>query len=200
MVSTSGAQLLPKAAVSELIQRLLPLTTILTPNIPEAKLLLSVAGLDFAEPKCADDLIAMAHAIRGLGPQYVLVKGGHAPLKDDGTVALSGEEGSKMIDILCGRDQIVKIESSYIKSKNTHGTGCSLACKSWLMPLYIGYHPHDNSAAIASNIANGANVPEAVRSACKYVEAGIRTAVDMGHGSGPINHFVSTTSMNRPQA
>lgn len=51
------------------------------------------------------------------------------------------------------------------------------------------------SAAIASNLANGRKVPQAVKAACRYVEAGIRTASDLGHGHGPINHFHSTYTL-----
>ena len=50
-------------------------------------------------------------------------------------------------------------------------------------------------AAVASNLAKGLQVSEAVRSACRYVEAGIRTATDLGHGNGPINHFHSTYTL-----
>jgi Phosphomethylpyrimidine kinase len=55
--------------------------------------------------------------------------------------------------------------------------------------------PNARSAAIASNLANGQKVPQAVKAACRYVEAGIRTASDLGHGHGPINHFHSTYTL-----
>jgi hydroxymethylpyrimidine/phosphomethylpyrimidine kinase len=51
------------------------------------------------------------------------------------------------------------------------------------------------TAAIASNLAKGLMIPQAVKAACRYVEAGIRTATDLGHGSGPINHFHSTYTL-----
>lgn len=51
------------------------------------------------------------------------------------------------------------------------------------------------AAAIASNIANGIPVVQAVKSACRYIEAGIRTAPDLGKGNGPINHFHSTYTL-----
>ena len=130
MVSTTGAQLLPQNAVSELRGRLLPMTTVLTPNVPEAKMLLLDGGHDFREPTCVDDLISIAKTIRVLGPQYVLVKGGHLPFKKDGTVAVNEEEKELVVDVLCGNDEVTRIDSAYQKSKNTHGTGCSLACKS----------------------------------------------------------------------
>jgi len=72
MVSTSGAQLLPVEAVQILLRELLPLTTILTPNVPEAKLLLSQAGAIFnADPQSVDDLIELGKQIHKLGPKEV---------------------------------------------------------------------------------------------------------------------------------
>lgn len=129
MVSTSGSRLLPPEAVRELRELLLPMATILTPNLPEAKLLLSDAGQTVSDPKTVDDLIAIAKKVQGLGPKYVLVKGGHLPFKKDGTVAEKSAEREVMIDILYGEGEVTRIESGYLESKNTHGTGCSLACK-----------------------------------------------------------------------
>jgi hydroxymethylpyrimidine kinase/phosphomethylpyrimidine kinase len=135
MVSTTGSQLLPQKAVRELREQLLPITTILTPNVPEAKLILSDAGKSIDNPKNVEDLIAMAKAVQALGPQYVLVKGGHLPFKKDGTVATREEDRDLMIDILYGEGSVTRIETDFQKSKNTHGTGCSLACE-FDNPLY----------------------------------------------------------------
>jgi len=129
MVSTSGAQLLPQEAVRVLREQLLPITTVLTPNVPEAKLLLTDAGEKVKDPMCVDDLISMAKAVQALGPEYVLVKGGHLPFRKNGTVASAENEKELVVDLLYGKGQVVRIETSYQKSKNTHGTGCSLACK-----------------------------------------------------------------------
>jgi hydroxymethylpyrimidine kinase/phosphomethylpyrimidine kinase len=129
MVSTSGAQLLDRTAIKELRKHLLPVTTVLTPNVPEAKLLLADAGQEAKEPKSVDDLLVMAKSVQALGPKYVLIKGGHLPFKSDGSVAETEEERELMIDILYGEGEVLKIETSYQKSKNTHGTGCSLACE-----------------------------------------------------------------------
>jgi len=112
-----------------LIKNLLPLTTVLTPNFPEAKILLSEAGKPTIDPQNVDDLISIAKLVHSLGPKYVLVKGGHIPFKKDGTVARAVEEREIMIDILYGEGQVTWIETAYRNSKNTHGTGCSLACK-----------------------------------------------------------------------
>ena len=134
MVSTSGSQLLPVKAVRALIDHLLPQATVLTPNVPEAHLLLSEAGKAVSNAQSVDDLINMAKTVQSLGPQYVLVKGGHIPFKKDGSVAKTDEEREMMVDILYGEGEVTKIETAYQKSKNTHGTGCSLACR-WLLIL-----------------------------------------------------------------
>lgn len=129
MVSTSGSQLLPQNAVRELREDLLPRATILTPNVPEAKLLLFDAGIPASDPQDVEGLIIMAKAVQTLGPRYVLLKGGHLPLKSDGSVAQTEDDRQLMVDILYGDGKVTKIETAYLKSKNTHGTGCSLACK-----------------------------------------------------------------------
>jgi hydroxymethylpyrimidine kinase/phosphomethylpyrimidine kinase len=137
MVSTSGSQLLPHEAVHELREHLLPITTILTPNVPEAKLILSNAGQPVIDPRSVEDLVNIAKAVQSLGPKYVLLKGGHLPLKKDGTVAMEEKDRELMVDILYAEGQVMKIETAYQKSKNTHGTGCSLACEFKTPPANI---------------------------------------------------------------
>jgi hydroxymethylpyrimidine kinase/phosphomethylpyrimidine kinase len=129
MVSTSGSQLLPQEAIRELRALLLPLTTVLTPNVPEAELLLSSTGKAATDLQNVEDLVDLAKAVQSLGPKYVLVKGGHLPFKKDGTVANNPEDRDLMVDILYGEGRVTRIETAYQNSKNTHGTGCSLACK-----------------------------------------------------------------------
>lgn len=129
MVSTSGSQLLPSSAIRELRELLLPHTTVLTPNVPEAKLLLSDAGTVVEEPRNLDDLKKIAKEVQSLGPRYVLVKGGHLPLQKDGTVATREEEKELMVDILYGEGVVTEIRTRYQRSRNTHGTGCSMACE-----------------------------------------------------------------------
>lgn len=130
MVSTSGSQLLPEDAVGTLIQQLLPLTTILTPNLPEAKLLLKTAGVSFKQPENVDDIAAIAKSIQNLGPKYVLLKGGHLPMTKGRLVSKDDADQDLVLNVLCGEGETVFIENNYLKSKNTHGTGCSLACES----------------------------------------------------------------------
>ncbi|KAI1375948.1 Phosphomethylpyrimidine kinase-domain-containing protein [Hypoxylon crocopeplum] len=173
MVATTGAQLLPSQAVNELRTLLLPQAFILTPNIPEAKLLLSDSGSQTIEIRNADDLEVIARKVLELGPKWVLIKGGHVPFKKDGSVATTPEEREIVVNLLLGEGHATRIESPYIDSKNTHGTGCSLA------------------SAIASNLSRGLKPVDAVKAACRYVEAGIKYAPGYGRGSGPLNHFHS---------
>ncbi|KAI9659903.1 MAG: hypothetical protein M1821_001255 [Bathelium mastoideum] len=176
MVSTSGAQLLPEGAVKNLRERLLPLTTILTPNIPEARLLLRDSGKSFGDVKGIDDIVALARTVQGLGSKYVLVKGGHLPVpKSASTATHAGEQ--TIVNVLVGEGKTVLFENEYLESRNTHGTGCSLA------------------SAIAANLTANLSVPGAVKKGCRYVEAGIRYSKDIGQGSGPINHFHSSYAL-----
>ena len=179
MVSTSGSQLLPEKAVKELRTKLLPMTTILTPNIPEAQLLLKDAGAEFSEPRDLDGLVQLAKRLCSLGPKSVLLKGGHLPLTKDHRTAQSPQEATTVVDILYDGEAATTtlFETEYLVSKNTHGTGCSLA------------------SAIAANLATGKDMVRAVRSAVRFVEAGIKTSVGLGRGSGPINHFHSLRTM-----
>ena len=173
MVSTSGAQLLPENAVQILRERLLPVTTVLTPNISEAILLLGGSDQYVKNPSNLVEAKALAKEVHGLGSKAVLLKGGHIPLARDYTKPRSKDEASLVVDILYDGCNYTLVEADYSTSKNTHGTGCSLA------------------SAIAANIALGQGMPVAVRNACRYVEAGIKTSKDLGVGNGPINHFHS---------
>ena len=130
MVSTSGSALLAEAAISTLIESLLPLTTVLTPNLPEAELLLKTANKPFASPQNVEDIVSIARAIKPLGPKYVLVKGGHLPMTKGRLVSTNEAEKHVVLNVLLGPDdQITVMETGYLKSRNTHGTGCSLACE-----------------------------------------------------------------------
>ncbi|KAF7541449.1 hypothetical protein G7054_g662 [Neopestalotiopsis clavispora] len=177
MVATTGAVLLPPEAVKDMRTLLLPQTFIVTPNIPECRLLLIDAGNEPIEINKIGDLEELARQTQKLGPKWILIKGGHVPFKKDGTIAKEAEERELVVDVLFGEGQITRFVSPYQKSRNTHGTGCSLA------------------SAIASNIAKGLEPVEAVRAASRYIEAGIRTAPDYGHGNGPLNHFHSVYTL-----
>ncbi|KAL6916014.1 hypothetical protein ACHAPO_006313 [Fusarium lateritium] len=178
MVSTSGATLLPNEAIQHLCKHLLPHTTVLTPNIPEAVLILSQNGQEAPQVRNVQDLETIAKRIQELGPKWVLVKGGHSPMKENLTVAETEEERQFVFDVLVGGNgEVLRVKSPYQASSSTHGTGCSLA------------------SAIASNLAKGIDTPAAVQSACRYIEAAIRTAPGLGKGHGPLNHFHSTYTL-----
>ncbi|KAK3334031.1 Phosphomethylpyrimidine kinase-domain-containing protein [Cercophora scortea] len=177
MIATTGAQLLPSESLRGLRTRLLPLSTILTPNIPEARLLLADAGYGHMPIETSGDLDVIARALQELGPKWVLIKGGHCPFRSDGTVARTADENEIIVNVLCGEGQIIRIQSPYQDSRNTHGTGCSLA------------------SAIASNLAKGMDVVKAVKDGCRYVEAAIKTAPGLGGGNGPLDHFHSVQTL-----
>jgi hydroxymethylpyrimidine/phosphomethylpyrimidine kinase len=109
MIAKGGASLLDNKAVSVLIHHLLPLATLMTPNLPEAAVLL-------AEPEAKDSasMQAQAQNLLALGAKGVLLKGGHLPLDDSPDVFADGK-------------QTVWFEGRRIKTANTHGTGCSLS-------------------------------------------------------------------------
>lgn len=111
MVSTSGSRLLATEAIQALIDELLPVTFILTPNVPEAEI---ISGCSI---KTIQDMHITAKKISQLGPQYVLLKGGHLPI------------GQKVIDVLYSAkdDSFIEFTNDYVETKNTHGTGCTLS-------------------------------------------------------------------------
>lgn len=136
MVSTSGAELLPRPAIRTLISNLLPRVTLLTPNIPEADLILATSSQDVSaagerQIQSVQDLEATARAIQALGPRWVLVKGGHRPFAAD----LKGPGKDVIVDVLVGPspDDVMTVTSPWQDSTSTHGTGCTLACEMLLV-------------------------------------------------------------------
>jgi hydroxymethylpyrimidine/phosphomethylpyrimidine kinase len=155
MVAKSGDRLLRAEAVDALRRELLPLATVLTPNLPEAGDLLGRAVSD--APAAMREAAAALHA---LGPKHVLVKGGH------GT-------GDTLVDLLYDGAHALELPARRIRTKNTHGTGCTL------------------SSAIAALLPQRPGVEAAVRDARAYVLEAIRRAdeLEVGTGHGPLNHF-----------
>ena len=151
MVATSGSRLISQEAVDALKELLLPLATVLTPNIPEAEVL---SGLTISGP--AD----MEKAAQAIGEAYgcaVLCKGGH-DLND--------------ANDLLWRDGTCKwFRGRRIHNPNTHGTGCTL------------------SSAIASNLAKGYDLDTAVERAKAYLSGALAAMLDLGAGSGPMDHL-----------
>ena len=108
MVATSGTRLLDEGAIAVLKARLIPRATLLTPNLPEAEMLLGrpIAG--------ADAMIEAAEALRALGAGAVMLKGGHLP-------------GDLLRDVVVEAGARYVLESRRIPTRHTHGTGCTLA-------------------------------------------------------------------------
>ena len=151
MVATSGDRLISEDAVAALKELLLPLATVLTPNIPEAEVL---SGVTIADPG------DMERAAQAIGERYgcaVLCKGGHN-LND--------------ANDLLWRDGTCKwFRGRRIHNPNTHGTGCTL------------------SSAIASNLAKGYDLDTAVERAKAYLSGALAAMLDLGAGSGPMDHL-----------
>ena len=150
MVATSGSSLIKTDAVSTLEKELLPIATLITPNIPEAETLTG------AVIKSKDDMIKAAKKMYDAYGCAVLLKGGHSI--NDATDLLYDSVGIKWF------------ESKRINNPNTHGTGCTL------------------SSAIAANLAKGFSLYESVDKAKEYITGALAAMLDLGHGSGPMNH------------
>lgn len=155
MVSTTGSRLMIESAIEDIKNTLLPLSTIVTPNIPEASLLLGKKIDSYLDMKKASE------EMLGFKSKYVLIKGGH----------LKNTDLSK--DILTSKDEEAWFSSDRIKTKNTHGTGCTF------------------SSAIACFLAMGVSPQESVGRAKKYIYNTIlhSTKLSVGEGSGPVHHF-----------
>ncbi len=151
MIAKSGAALLRPEAVVALRKILLPLALVTTPNLPEAAVLTGRPVRTIAEMEEA------ARAIRALGPQYVVVKGGHIEGSDDA------------VDLLFDGRSIRRLRAPRVATKNTHGTGCVF------------------SAAIAAGLAQGLEVFDAVEQAKRVVTAAIEGGLSLGAGHGPAN-------------
>ena len=156
MVAQSGDKLLQDDAVQALKEHLMPLADVVTPNLPEARVLLNrdMHGLD--------DMRAAAEALAAYGSRSVLVKGGHL-----------AENKSTDLLYIAAEKRFVVLAADRIASRNNHGTGCTL------------------SSAIASYMAKGCGIEEAVRNAKTYIHDAIRAGAQytIGHGNGPVHHF-----------
>ncbi|HUC63468.1 MAG TPA: bifunctional hydroxymethylpyrimidine kinase/phosphomethylpyrimidine kinase [Alphaproteobacteria bacterium] len=151
MAATSGTRLLDDDALEILKRRLIARAALVTPNIPEAERLLGRKIPDVgAMERAARDLLAF-------GARAVLLKGGHL-------------EGPNAVDVLATEGRVERFESPRLESRNTHGTGCTLA------------------SAIATGLAQGLDLVESIARARAYVREAIRTAPGFGRGHGPLNH------------
>ncbi|MCB1918223.1 MAG: bifunctional hydroxymethylpyrimidine kinase/phosphomethylpyrimidine kinase [Rhodocyclaceae bacterium] len=163
MVAKSGDHLLSPEAVSMLREALLPQAFMLTPNLPEAGVLLGGRS-----PETVREMYRAAERLRDLLPlgseRWVLLKGGHLP-------------GNELTDLLFDGDRMVEMASQRIDTRNTHGTGCTLSSAvTALLPRHAGgFRP----------------VEAAVRQAREYLLAAIAAAgqLAVGRGHGPVHHF-----------
>lgn len=163
MVAKSGDLLLAKSALAMLREALFPLAFVITPNLPEAGVLL--------ERRAPDNVREMYRAAEGLrallplsSPRWVLLKGGHLP-------------GDELVDLLFDGDRMIELPTRRVATRNTHGTGCSLSSAvAALLPRYAG---------------NAQPVEAAVRHAQHWLAGAIAAAdrLQVGSGHGPVHHF-----------
>ena len=159
MISKSGTKLINNNSIKYLKKLLLPLSNLVTPNIPEAEVL---TGYSISTKQ---DMVRAGKKIISMGSKNVLIKGGH--LKN------------KMIfDILVTKKGMKVFSKKKIKTKNTHGTGCTL------------------SSAIATCLSQKKNLVRSCKTSLKYVDQAIASAPGYGKGFGPLNHLVSFNLRN----
>ena len=154
MVAKGGAKLIDDNAIKMLKDRLIKRVMLITPNIPEAEILTNT----FIRSK--EDMIFAAHKLIEMGASNVLIKGGHLT--------------SKIVqDIFVSKSDIKIFNNKRYKTKNTHGTGCTL------------------SSAITTFLSCGKPIKKSCELGINYVNSGIRTNPKYGKGHGPINHLNS---------
>lgn len=156
MVATSGDPLLQADAVETLKEVLIPMSRVITPNIPEAEILIG------RKITVQNELPSVARSLSQNGKVSVLLKAGHLTEDIVADVFYNAEE-----------DHCVVLESKRIDTPNTHGTGCTL------------------SSAVASFLARGYALDDAVASAKDYIANAISRGSEytIGHGHGPVMHF-----------
>jgi hydroxymethylpyrimidine/phosphomethylpyrimidine kinase len=157
MVATSGDRLLDPEAEQVIAERLVPLATLVTPNLDEASIL---AG---HEVQTVEQMERAARALVKMGAQAALVKGGHLATPE-------------VIDVLATSEGVRRFAHPRLATTSTHGTGCTL------------------SAAVAAGLALGVPLERAVATALDFVHRAMVAAPGLGHGHGPLNHFVPASS------
>ncbi|HEX7277775.1 MAG TPA: bifunctional hydroxymethylpyrimidine kinase/phosphomethylpyrimidine kinase, partial [Acidimicrobiales bacterium] len=153
LVSKHGDRLLAADAVEAIRTLLLPLATVVTPNLPEAEALVGFPVHD------RESMEAAARALLELGPEVVLVKGGH----------LAGDRSPDCLLTADAPDSPIWLEGPRLPGRHTHGTGCVL------------------SAAIAAELARGMDPADACVAAKRFVERAIAAGVPLGSGVGPVD-------------
>ena len=154
MVAKGGARLINKSAIKTLKDKLIKKAYLITPNIPEAEILTKI------KIKSLEDMIHAANILLKLGAKNVLIKGGHRNTKHTE-------------DILLNKKEIKIFKNKKIKTRNTHGTGCTL------------------SSAITTFLSCGKPLKKSCELGIKYVNQAIGSNLNYGKGHGPINHLNS---------
>jgi len=160
MISKGGSRLVNSNSINYLKKLLLPLCNVVTPNIPEAEVLTGYPILN------KTDMIIAAKKIINMGAKNVLLKGGHLKKK-------------MIFDILVSKREIKIFPKRKIKTRHTHGTGCTL------------------SSALATCLSQKKNIYRSCKISLKYVDQAIITAPGYGKGFGPLNHLVSFNIRNK---
>ncbi len=163
MIAKGGYELLEDRAKKTLIKNLLPLAFVVTPNIPEAEYLTKM------KIKSVDNMKKAAEVIFSLGAKNVLIKGGHLP----------GSKKKGSIDILFDGKNYHELRAEWIKTKNTHGTGCTFA------------------SALAAGLALGKDVYDAADFAKIMVTKAIINSVPLGKGHGAVNAGMPLISLKK---
>ncbi|MBK9702475.1 MAG: bifunctional hydroxymethylpyrimidine kinase/phosphomethylpyrimidine kinase [Betaproteobacteria bacterium] len=159
MIAKSGDALLERTAIGALREGLLPIATVLTPNLPEAGVLLEMRAPEtIKEMRRVAELLRerMAHS----GERWVYLKGGHLP-------------GGDATDLLFDGDRMLELSAPRIDTRNTHGTGCTLSAA---LAALLPQTPDVPTAARRAKAYLGAAIAAADR-------------LDIGHGHGPVHHF-----------
>ena len=159
MVAKGGTKLIDNTAINLLKLSLIRRALIITPNIPEAEILTST------KIKTKEDMIFVAQKLIELGAKNVLIKGGHL-------------KGKLVHDIYVNNKDTKIYKSKRVKTKNTHGTGCTL------------------SSAVATFLSCGKPVKKSCELGIKYVNLAIKSNPNYGKGHGPINHL-NSMSINK---
>ena len=154
MVAKGGTKLINDEAISDIKKKLIKKILLITPNIPEAELLTNT------KINSVKDMIKTGQILVNLGANNVLLKGGHLNSK-------------QMNDVFLNKKVIKIFKNKKYKTKNTHGTGCTL------------------SSAIAANLSCGKDLIKSCELGIKYVNEAIKSNLKLGKGNGPINHLNS---------
>lgn len=159
MIAKSGDILLSTEACRVVIEELIPIASVVTPNIHEAQVMLNM------EIKTKDDMREAGKLMKAMGCGWVVIKGGHM------------EEAHAVIDIVYNGEEFFDLSAPRIKTKNTHGTGCTF------------------SSAITAGLAKGYDTLKAIKKAKSYISMAIKDSLSLGSGHGPINHLVGTRTL-----